>query len=208
MTLCLKTASNGIDVPDSQYNQPQPHDKEELLMGIRRRRNSVSATRDGAIDEWLKVKDDLQRAGNEPSVRQVIEVKLVDRGSCSVGLRIYRAAENYMSNYAPLVPKLPRYPQPHAYDGAPPGGVGSAVRAALGKVIQPSATQPQALLAPNFFLEFNGPGGEERVAVRQLLLDCANGVRGIEALGSLALLPPAVRQETRGRGDTGRGRRR
>jgi hypothetical protein len=188
---------NGVYMPDIVYDQPQPRDKAWLQAHIRRHRDSVSSTRPGAVEEWLKVKYDLRLAANEASVRQVIEPKLLCSGRCSVCPHIHKAADVYMSNYAQLVPKVPRLSQPDSVDGAPPGTVGLPILAVLGSVIQPSSTQPQALLLPNFFLEFKGPGGEERVALRQVLLGCAYGARGVEALESLALLP-VTREDTTG----------
>ncbi len=59
-------------------------------------------------------------------------------------------ADVYHDNYAQLIPADPCYPQPDVYDGAKPISIVKVVHDALVKVIQPSSSQPQGPIAPNF----------------------------------------------------------
>jgi hypothetical protein len=158
------------------------------------------------IEEWLQVKNDLRLALDEVIVRQIMEPRLLKCGKYGARSRICTAAGVFMNNFTPLVPTFLRYSTPDSLDGAPPESIVLPVRDVLNKVIKPSSSQPHAPILPNVFLAFKGPGCEERVAIRQVLLDCAYGVRGIEALESLAMLPLVQRYSSGNRGQAaGRG---
>jgi hypothetical protein len=194
-----KMRCNGVLMDGAAYDQPQPLDLAQVLTFILQGLDSVLPLSEDAIKEWHRVKYDVRLAPNEPSVRQIMEPILLARGPSNARPDTQMAAEVYMCNLALLVPKVPRFSQPDSSDGALSSRVGRSVLAVLGAVIKPSSSQPQSPHAPNFFLEFKGPQGDLRVAMRQLLLDCAYGARGIHALETLAA-PPLGRSGTGGRG--------
>ncbi len=160
-----------------------PRDFDIVKERVLRPRRSLSPSNERVRRDFEIFEKEVENAPNEPAIKDIVLPKFQVYDSPS---DFCTAKEVYMNNFEPLLRQKNRFPKADMYDGAASEAVPAPVHELLHRVIVPLATQLEYPILPNFFCEVKGREGVFAEAHQQVLLGCAYGARGMQALLSVA----------------------
>ncbi|KAI5918125.1 hypothetical protein F4810DRAFT_715755 [Camillea tinctor] len=182
-------ARHGIYMPDQLFEKREisiPENMDDIYQLMTKRRQS--------LDLEVFTEEDFRSVKarfRDVSEACVTHTVLPHIQECKAHSKIPSRYNDLFNNMQSIGDKGVVKPKPDIWDGICATAVHTAVENALGKFITPKTSPQHALVAPNFFIEVNGPDGALRVAERQALNDGAYGARAMHSLQNFMSAKPS-----------------